>query len=84
MLFLRSPTLTCVSLSVVPLIGIGAMGMSRLVKKNREKLRTLQGESLNFAIERFTSMSTVKLNGREETEVSKHWQSSFLSLPACE
>ena len=71
MLLLRSATLTCVSLSVVPIIGVGAMGMRSLVKKHREKLREMQGDVLNFAIERFTSMSTVKLNGREETEMRR-------------
>ena len=68
MLFTRSPTLTLVSLSIVPLIGIGAMGMNKLVRRSRERLRLLQGDTLNFAIERFTCMSTVKLNGREDYE----------------
>tara|TARA_A100001015_G_C15032786_1_gene734280 strand:+ start:1881 stop:3749 length:1869 start_codon:yes stop_codon:yes gene_type:complete len=68
LLFRSSPELSGVSLAIVPLVGVGAMTVSRYSKKIKEKLRVLQGEILSFALERYNHISTVRLNGQEDNE----------------
>lgn len=68
LLFRSSPELCGVSLAIVPLVGVGAMTVSRYSKKIKEKLRVLQGEILSFALERYNHISTVRLNGQEDSE----------------
>ena len=68
LLFSMSPQLCAVSLSVVPIVGIGAMLMKKYARKVENKLRALEGEIMNYALERLEGISTVKLNGREDLE----------------
>jgi ABC-type multidrug transport system fused ATPase/permease subunit len=71
MLYVTSPTLTAVSLSLVPLVGILAMGMSKYSSSAQRKLTDLQSKMMTFCIERFGKISTVRLNGREKFEKKK-------------
>lgn len=68
LLFLTSPKLCGVSLALLPLVGIGAMKMSKYHRKLSEKQRTCESNLLSFALERFANISTVRLNGREKYE----------------
>ena len=68
LLFLTSPKLCAVSLALVPIVGIGAMTMSKYSKKIAEKTRALEETITSFAVERFNNISTVKLNGCEDLE----------------
>jgi ABC-type multidrug transport system fused ATPase/permease subunit len=72
LLFRSSPELCGVSLAIVPLVGVGAMTVSRYSKKIKEKLRVLQGQVLSFALERYNHISTVRLNGQEEGEKDRY------------
>ncbi len=71
LLYATSPKLTGVSLGVVPLVGVGAMLLSRASKKLTEQLRVLNNDKLNYALERFSSFSTIRLNNRQEYEMKK-------------
>lgn len=68
LLFTTSPQLCGVSLGLVPLVGIGAMYMAKYSRKIAEKLRSNESETISFALERFSSISTVRLNCREIKE----------------
>ena len=68
LLFSMSPQLCAVSLSVVPVVGVGAMLMKKYARKVENKLRKLEGEIMDYVLERLEGMSTVKLNGREDLE----------------
>lgn len=72
LLFRSSPELCGVSLAIVPLVGVGAMTVSKYSKKIKEKLRVLQGQILSFALERYNHISTVRLNGQEDSEKSHY------------
>jgi len=72
LLFRSSPELCGVSLAIVPFVGIGAMTVRKYSKKLKDKLRTLEGEVLSFALERYNRISTVRLNGQEEHEKMKY------------
>lgn len=69
LLYRTSPQLSAVALSVVPLIGIGAMTLNKSSKRLTDALRTLESEERSFVTERLASISTVHVNmaeGREE------------------
>eukprot|EP01038_Epipyxis_sp_PR26KG_P012180 gene12180-16314_t len=68
LLYSISPKLCGVSLSVVPVVGIGAMTLSKASRKVAEKLREAQGSILSYSLERLQNYSTVRLNGRQEYE----------------
>ena len=68
LLFSMSPQLCAVSLSVVPVVGVGAMLMKKYARKIESKLRALEGDIMNYVLERLEGMSTVRLNGREDLE----------------
>ena len=70
-LFMASPQLCGVSLGLVPLVGVGAMTMSKYSRKLAEKLRQIESTILSFALERFGHITTVRLNGRESVEKLK-------------
>lgn len=72
MLYLTSPRLCCVALSVVPVVGIGAMTLSRFSSALTKQLRSLQSEILSYSLERISNIATVKLNNREEFEKDKY------------
>jgi len=65
---MTSPQLCGVSLGIVPLVGIGAMTLRKYSKKISESLRKLESNMLSFALERFSHISTIRLNGREILE----------------
>ena len=67
-LFSIAPQLCTVSLAIVPVVGVGAMMLSKYSRKLREKARELEARMLSFALERVGSISTVRLNGQEERE----------------
>ena len=71
LLFSMSPQLCAVSLSVVPVVGIGAMFMKKYARKVEKRLRELEGDVMNYVLERLEGMSSVKLNGREDLEMEK-------------
>lgn len=71
LLFSTSPALCGVALSTVPLVGIGAMSLSRYSRQITESLRTLQSKILSYSVERIKCISTVRLNNREEYEHKK-------------
>ena len=68
LLYFTCPRLCAVSLAIVPLVGVGAMTMSKFSRKLGNKAREFQGQVMSFVLERFSSITTVRLNGREETE----------------
>jgi len=72
LLFSISPYLFSISIGILPLVGIGAMKISKYSKKMSEKARALEASILSFAVERFSSMTTIRLNGRERFEVSRY------------
>lgn len=68
LLYYTCPRLCAVSLAIVPLVGVGAMTMSKFSRKLGNQLREYQSQLMSFVLERFSSISTVRLNGRERTE----------------
>jgi ABC-type multidrug transport system fused ATPase/permease subunit len=72
LLYVTSPKLCYISLSIVPIIGVGAMMLSKYSRKLAEKLRNTQSEILTYTQERFTNFSSVKLNGKENFEKKKY------------
>lgn len=68
LLYYTCPRLCAVSLAIVPLVGVGAMTMSKFSRKLQDKLRVFQSQLMSFVVERFSSITTVRLNGREKTE----------------
>lgn len=71
-LLYNNSSLCVVSLSVVPIVGVGAMIIHKLARACKENLRILRSDVLNYTIERFSCMNTVKLNGREDTEINTY------------
>lgn len=70
-LFSLSPRLCGISLAIVPLIGIGAMKLSKFSRHIQDKLRIVESKLLSFSLERIDHISTVKLNGKEKYELLK-------------
>jgi len=68
LLYLTSPQLSLVSLSIVPLVGFSAMGMSKRAKKYIEKSKSLESNITSYTIERLSKLTTVKFNGKEDYE----------------
>jgi ABC-type multidrug transport system fused ATPase/permease subunit len=64
-----SPSLTCVSLGLVPLIGLTALGCHKLKQKSTEKLRLLEEQTMDFCQERILHIATVKQCHRAQWEV---------------
>ena len=64
LLFRSSPELCGVSLAIVPLVGVGAMTVRKYSKILKDRLRTLEGQVLSFALERYNRITTVRLNGQ--------------------
>lgn len=67
-LFMTSPKLCAVSLSIVPMIGVGLMTLSKYTRKIAAKAREAHTKILSFALERFSRYSTICLNGKEQFE----------------
>eukprot|EP00605_Chrysophyceae_sp_TOSAG23-4_P002066 GSChrysophyteH1.ASY1.ANO1.2287.1 assembled CDS len=68
LLVYSAPELCGISLAMVPVVGVGAMVLSKLSKRMRVQLRTLQDEAASFALERLQKITTVRLNAMEEEE----------------
>jgi ABC-type multidrug transport system fused ATPase/permease subunit len=68
LLYSVSPQLTTVSLSVIPLVGVAAMTLSRYSRRFTNKLREIHSSIHSYSLERFQNISTVRLNNREEYE----------------
>lgn len=71
LLYITSPKLCAVSLSVVPFVGVGAMMLSKYSRLLTEKLRGITSNSASYALERFNSFSTIRLNNRQQYEKGK-------------
>lgn len=71
LLYVTSPKLCFVSLSIVPLVGIGAMTLSKYSRSIEKKFREVHSNLISFCLERFSSISTVRLNNRESFEKEK-------------
>jgi ABC-type bacteriocin/lantibiotic exporter with double-glycine peptidase domain len=69
MLFRASPRLCGVALSTVPVVGIGAMALSRFSRKIATDLRDSQSSVLSYLMERVRNVSTVRLHNREAFEM---------------
>ena len=72
LLYMTSPRLCCVALSVIPVVGVGAMTLSRYTSSLAKQLRSLQSDILSYSLERMANISTVKLNCREQYEKEKY------------
>ncbi len=70
-LFYKNARLSIVTLCIVPVVGVSAMALRKFVSYVQEKSRLMKSDIKNYAIERFSCMSTVKLNSREYTEMEK-------------
>ena len=68
LLYYTCPRLCAVSLAIIPLVGVGAMTMSKFSRKLGNQLRDAQSLVMSFVLERFSSITTVRLNGREDAE----------------
>jgi ABC-type multidrug transport system fused ATPase/permease subunit len=68
LLFASSPYLFSISIGMLPIIGIGAMSLSKTSKVLTQKLRNMESNILSFALERFSSITTIRLYGREHFE----------------
>ncbi len=78
-LFFTSAKLCAVSLSIVPLIGVGAMTLSKFTRKVAERARDAHTKTLSFALERFSRYTTIRLNGREEFEKERFSEHADMS-----
>ena len=72
LLYLTSPRLCALSLSIVPLVGVGAMTLSKYSSKLAKDLRELQSRSLTYVIERLSNLATVRLNDRQHYEKGRY------------
>lgn len=70
-LYSTSPQLCTITLSIVPVVGIAAMTLSRYSRKLANKFRDQQSKLLSYSIERIRGISTVRLNHREVYEQDK-------------
>lgn len=71
LLYRTSPRLTAVSLSVVPIVGVGAMALLRYSRGLTASLRDVQAKVLSYGLERVQAITTVRLNHREDYEKEK-------------
>eukprot|EP01040_Poterioochromonas_malhamensis_P009556 gene9556-10375_t len=71
LLYRTSPRLCGVSLSVIPVVGVAAMTLSRYSRKLSNQLRALQSSTHSYSLERYQNISTVRLNNREKFEIEK-------------
>lgn len=69
-----APELCRFSLSIVPVVGIGAMLLSKYAKRIRTKLRELESVAASFALERLQRITTVRLNAQEDKEKKNYEQ----------
>ena len=60
------------SLSICPIVGMSAMFMSKYARKVANKQRLIEGESMNYVLERFEGLHTVRLNDRTDFEREKY------------
>lgn len=67
-LYSTSPQLCSITLSIVPVVGIAAMTLSRYSRTLANKFRDQQSKILSYSIERIRCISTVRLNHKEEYE----------------
>jgi ABC-type multidrug transport system fused ATPase/permease subunit len=72
LLFRTSPQLCGIALSMTPVFGVIAMYIRRQTKHLTTKLRELQSESLNFVTEKFSNVSTIRLNCQELSENERY------------
>jgi ABC-type multidrug transport system fused ATPase/permease subunit len=70
-LYSTSPQLCSITLSIVPVVGIAAMTLSRYSRTLTNKLREQQSKILSYSIERIRCISTVRLNHKEAFEHHK-------------
>ena len=68
-LFMTSPKLSALTLSMVPMVGIGAMALAKQSKHLMNKMRLLHQDIMSHSIERMEAISTVKLNYRQRYEI---------------
>ncbi|KAG5189644.1 P-loop containing nucleoside triphosphate hydrolase protein [Tribonema minus] len=68
MLLTLSPRLTLVSIALLPLVGVGAMGYSRRLKRLAARQREDAADASTFAEERLSQLRTVRAFGRERAE----------------
>mmetsp|Transcript_630 Transcript_630/g.1112 ORF Transcript_630/g.1112 Transcript_630/m.1112 type:complete len:706 (-) Transcript_630:1265-3382(-) len=71
LLYMTSPRLCAVSMSIVPLVGVGGMVLSKRASALAKEKRSLQSEVLSYTLERINGIATVKLNEREGFERMK-------------
>ena len=72
LLYTISPKLFSITISMLPFISIFAMKLAKENKIHKQNLLKLEIKLINYALERFTSITTVRLNGREEYEINNY------------
>jgi ATP-binding cassette subfamily B (MDR/TAP) protein 10 len=70
LLYRTSPSLCAVSLSVAPVVGVAGMGFAIYSSKLTKASRNFQSQISSHSLERFRNISTVRLNNRENYEIS--------------
>lgn len=71
LLYVTSPRLCGLALSVVPLVGVGAMLLSKYSSAIAKKVREVQSQTLSYTLERLSNITTVRLNDRQHFEQEK-------------
>eukprot|EP01031_Cornospumella_fuschlensis_P028405 gene28405-34292_t len=71
LLYRTSPKLTAVTLSVVPLIGVGAMTLARYARALNNSLRNAHSKLLSHSLDRVRCITTVRVNMKEQYERDK-------------
>lgn len=69
LLYLNSPKLCLVTLSSVPIVGVGAMFMAINSSRQSHVLHDLTSQSLTNTIEKLQNVKTIKINGKESLEL---------------
>lgn len=72
LLFFTSPRLSFLTLSMVPMVGAGAMVLSKYSSALVKQVRELQSKSLSYVLERLANVTTVRLNQRQEYEKRRY------------
>jgi ABC-type multidrug transport system fused ATPase/permease subunit len=74
MLYLVSPKLCGITLACVPFVGIGGTLMFINNHKKKKAMRAVEAATMDYVVERVQSISTIRLNGKEDAEREKYAQ----------
>lgn len=71
LLFSISPKLCFVTLAIVPVVGVGAMSISKYANRCKASLREKEVSLLSYVVERLNCITTVKVNHQENNEIAR-------------